>query len=381
MRRHLSRWGAAGLLAVLVSAFVPSAPSQGEPTPVSASASASASASPAASAAGAPRDGRIAVANVNSGQIETLNPDGSAVQQVSPPGDNSIQPAWAPDGSRIAYASQHADGDFRLYTVRSDGTGRQRVIDEPDGFSDFTPAYRPGGARLVFTRCRPDPPGGCALFSVRTGGRDRQRLTADVSDRADLFPDVSPDGRRIAFTRFGYRGIIAQVWIMRSDGSRAHPITTPRLEAGSPQWTRDGRHLLVTSLFSHVGENIYRIRDDGTRPTKLTSARFPHNAQFATPSPSGAHIVFSDDRAFPQVIGADLFLMDPNGGGQHPITSGGRLLDADWGTAPLVEPGSVHSPYARARSMAVPHVGVLPRGVVPQPHSLHPSPKYGPRWR
>jgi Tol biopolymer transport system component len=215
------------------------------------------------------------------------------------------------------------------------------VTGDRAGYAHFTPTFAPGGRHLFYARCLPDPPGGCAIYSVRTRGGGRRALTAyDQGDRADFYPDVSPDGRRIAFTRFGHRGIQAQVWVVRADGSHAHPITTPRLEAGAPQWTRDGRHLLVTSHFSHVGTNVYRIRDDGSEVTRLTCARFPHNAQFPAPSPSGSRIVFSDDRAYPQVIGADLFVMGPDGSGQHAVTSNGRLLDPDWGTAPLVPAGT-----------------------------------------
>jgi len=281
------------------------------------------------------RDGRIIFFNSDTGQLETSNPDGSARRFVTPAGEVAVDASWARDGSHIVYSSNRGGDDFRLFVARADGTGRRQVTGDAAGFSNFSPTFTRDGGTIIYTRCRPDPPGGCALFSVPArGGGARHALTA-FEDRADLEPDVSPGGRRIAFARFGFRGIQIQVWVMRLDGTHAHPITTPGLEAGSPRWTPDGRHLLVTSDFIHLGENIVRIRDDGTAIARLTHPRFPHSAEWADPSPSGARIVFSDDRAYPQIIGLDLFVMRRDGQGKHAITRHGLLFDADWGTAPL----------------------------------------------
>ena len=340
MRRQLNRWGVAAAAALVVSALVPT----GSP------AGAASTTTSSTTSASVPRDGRIVVSNLETGQIETLNPDGTAVVPVSPPGETGFQPSWSPDGSHIAFASDHA-GDPRIFVVRANGTGMQQITDDPEGWVHNTPTYTPDGQRIIFTRCRPDPPGGCALFSIRTNGQDRHAVTAyDNPDKADFLADVSPDGARVAFARFNDHGILSQVWVARIDGSHAHAVTTPALEAASPEWTKDGHHLLVTSNWQHVGENVYRVRDDGSQLTKLTARKFPHNAEMAAPSPSGAKIVYSDDQAFPGIIGAELFVMNPDGSGKHAITSGGRLLDADWGTAPLIKSSSATSPYATAKA-------------------------------
>jgi len=275
-------------------------------------------------------------ANVDTGRIETSNPDGSSRQTVSPADEVAVDPVWGPHAGRIAFSDNRGGNDFRLFVARPDGTGLRMVADDAAGFSDFSPAFTPDGRTLIYTRCRPDPPGGCALFSIPVAGGRSRALTRFVADRADFQADVSPDGRWVAFARFGFRGIIAKVWLMRTNGTHAHPITSARLEAGTPRWTPDGRHLLVTSVFAHLGENVFRIRTDGSHRVKLTDVRFPHNAVGASPSPSGSRIVFADDRAYPKVIGADLFVMRKSGAGEHPITREGRLLEPDWGTAPLV---------------------------------------------
>ena len=212
---------------------------------------------------------------------------------------------------------------------------------------------------------------------MRTNGQDRHAVTAyNGGDRADFYPDVSPDGARLAFVRFNEAGIIAQVWVARIDGSQAHPITTPQLEAGAPSWTHDGHHLLVTSAFSHYGENIYRVRDDGTQVTKLTSATFPHNSLGATMSPSGSRIVYADDQAYPQVIGADLVVMNPDGSGKHSIATHTRLFDPDWGTAPLVKASTARSSGGVAESAAPRRTLTLPRWLDPSHGQVQSSSKW-----
>lgn len=286
-------------------------------------------------ASGAVTDGRIVYVNNDTGQLETINPDGTARVEVTH-ADVNIMPAWTPDSSRILYSSNAGGDDFHLYSAKPDGTDIRQLTPEPPGFSDFDPVMSPDGALVVYTRCRPDPPGGCALFAVRADGSARHRVTRGNGD--DFSADVSPDGRRLAFARFGQGGVAARTWLSHLDGSTPHPVTTARLEAGSPQWTPDGHHLIVNSAFFHLGESIFRVSDRRSHGIRLTAHRFPHNDEFGEPSPSGSRIVFCSDRAAADLFRTDLFVMRADGTHEHPITHDGSLIDPDWGTAPLLPP-------------------------------------------
>jgi TolB protein len=52
-----------------------------------------------------------------------------------------IEPAWSPDGEWIIFASNREDPNFDLYVVRPDGTGLQRVLNDPDS-KDSYPSWR-----------------------------------------------------------------------------------------------------------------------------------------------------------------------------------------------------------------------------------------------
>jgi Tol biopolymer transport system component len=51
-------------------------------------------------------------------------------------------PAWSPDGTRIAFAEYSDVKDADIWTMKPDGTDRQRFTDFPD-FWDFRPSWAP----------------------------------------------------------------------------------------------------------------------------------------------------------------------------------------------------------------------------------------------
>jgi Tol biopolymer transport system component len=298
----------------------------------------------------APSDGRIVFSDFQTGQVYTVNPDGSALVQVTHlnPGQFATQPQWGPEGRRIVFAA-NLRGSFRLYVVSASGAHMRRVAFDGHGYDNFTPTFSNNGRRILYTRCRPDPPGGCAIYSIRADGTGRRPLThyrERIREGEDFFPAVSPNGRSIAFTRFDTGGVLAQVWVMRSDGARAHSITPVRLEAGQPRWTADGRHLLIVNNAAHLGDSVYRVRPDGSRLHLLTTPRWPNNDLFPAPSSRGDRIAFASDRTHRDLCCVELYVMRSNGGGEHMVKTGQHgVVFPDWGSAPLL-PASAATPDA-----------------------------------
>jgi Tol biopolymer transport system component len=206
---------------------------------------------------------------------------------------------------------------------------------------------------VIFSRCRPDPPGGCALFSVRTDGTHSRALTPYQPDVVDFLTSVSPDGRRIAFGRFGAHGIRAQVYVMRADGSNPHAITPPVLEAFSPDWAPDGQHITFSSDCCRLGGNIYVTNPDGTDIHRLTAASYPNNDFFSGYSPDGGSIAFASDRRYDNYCCSDLFVMTAAGSHEARVhISNVGVNFTAWGTAPPISARSAQSPAIRSVSPA-----------------------------
>jgi Tol biopolymer transport system component len=301
------------------------------------------------SSAPAATDGRLVFNDFGTGQLYTSNPDGSALVQVTHLRNGAARaPQWSPDTAHIAYFSPTAQG-IRLFEINSDGSGRHLVMKESPGYSDFTPDYTPDGQRIVFARCRPDPPGGCAVYSVRVDGSDRQAITRfGQGDRTsfEFWTRVSPDGEWISFQRFGWKGITVQTWLVRPDGTDAHAITKPRLLGTSAAWSPNARSLYFQGGSpSGLGLHIFKTPVSGGHATQITGTAFPNGDYLPGVSPSGRQIAFISDRTHPDLCCQDLYVMNADGSNQQLIDTGLSLVGSpDWGSAPLQSGPSVKMP-------------------------------------
>jgi len=109
-------------------------------------------------------------------QLWRVNVDGTGLTQLTNLPGEAHDPAWSPDGSTIAFASQ---GEIML--MNPDGSNI-RTLSGPGW--EFRPAWSPDGTRLVYASWR-----GSAgdIFSKKTDNTDERNLT-NTPDTADLDP-------------------------------------------------------------------------------------------------------------------------------------------------------------------------------------------------
>jgi Tol biopolymer transport system component len=78
-------------------------------------------------------NGRIAFSSYRQGQVDiyTMQPDGGGVRNLTNDASPDFQPAWSPDGERIAFVSLHVGSSHfdQLYTMDPQGEDRIRLTD------------------------------------------------------------------------------------------------------------------------------------------------------------------------------------------------------------------------------------------------------------
>ena len=189
-----------------------------------------------ATAAGPPATGRIAFSDFVTHQIYAVNPDGTGLAQLThePAGIAARWPDWSPDGSRMLFVRFNlSNGMGRIWIMNADGTGPRQLASDAPGYRDYQPSYTPDGRHIVFSRCSPSD-GLCAIWIMRSDGTHRHLVVPFIeapNETNNFDPEISPDGRRISYDRFGFNGIISQVWVADISGRHARPLTAPRLEA------------------------------------------------------------------------------------------------------------------------------------------------------
>ncbi len=103
-------------------------------------------------------------------------------------GGRSCRPRFSPDGKKIAYVSNEADGKGDIWIMNPDGSSKERLT-ERDDMHDYFPSWSPDGKYIVFcsdSLGRLDR-GRWALFLVKVS--TRRVFPLFDSGRRDLFPE------------------------------------------------------------------------------------------------------------------------------------------------------------------------------------------------
>ena len=207
---------------------------------------------------------------------------------------------WSPDGKSLLYAISRGKN---ILTIRSTATGEERFLSPrlryiydiswaPDGHSVL--AYGMTEREIGVFRIDAETsettklagafrapklsPDGKTLLFVSPTERAIKKRNLDTGEESAVAKvgavgyDLSPDGRQVVFQVDG------AVKTVSLNGGEPRELFPGSAQVHSPEWTRDGRYIIVAKTLSDESNEIWRLPAQGGTPLKL---ELPH--------PKGVH--------------------------------------------------------------------------------------------
>jgi TolB protein len=186
-----------------------------------------------------PNGNRLAFRNLDPQHLGLgiINLQQGTVSELTAHVEDSV-PEWSPDGSQIVFASnKHGDRKWRIYVISPDEVRGEGV----EWAFGAKPDWSSNGSLIAYHGCdlRGD---NCGVWVIKPGGFGPARLTTDANDTA---PAWSPDGSQVAFisTRTGDW----ELYLVEVASGRETRLTNSPAADVAPTWSPDGKQLAFLS--------------------------------------------------------------------------------------------------------------------------------------
>jgi len=202
-------------------------------------------------------------------------------------------PSWSPDGLFLAFVRLGA-GSSAVYTIPSLG-GQERKIADFGSRRVQGVSWSPDGSQLAVSAQR-EPFGAFSIFLVGVDTAHVRRITSPPkSDYGDVTPAFSPDGKALAFAR-GISDDVQDIFVYFFDTNEARQVTHDSVTVAGVDWLPDAKSIVFASHRRHAS-GIWSVKVDGGEAVGLASAGPGTNYEHPSLSADGSRLTYAQRTA------------------------------------------------------------------------------------
>jgi TolB protein len=216
---------------------------------------------------------RVAFASDRAGNwdIWIIDIEDKTVTQVTRTGDPELHPSWSPTGEQLAYCRLNRNAQhWELWVSDVNQATGGRFI----GFGLY-PAWSPNGESIVYQRARERGSRWFSIWRIDLTPDGEPRLPTEIASSADfalIQPTWSPDGRSVAYCRVHPDSVdlvselphvtraidAATIWMIDADGRSPIQLTNGPGDEFGPAWGADGRIYFTSTRTGN--ETVWSLR-------------------------------------------------------------------------------------------------------------------------
>jgi TolB protein len=203
-------------------------------------------------------------------ELYIVNADGSNLTPLPTAPGGDFDPAWSPDGKRIAFTSLR-DGYMQIYTINLEGQSVTRLTKTTSDIDTRQPAWSPFNNQIAYAEERF---GAYEIWAMTDNGQSQQQVVRSGPSFSDYSPEWSSDGKVILFNERNSSGF-PRPWVMaipyeKRNTDSAYKLNFDPWPVENVHYSSDGTMVIFEGISGDSNYDLFYETVSGQDRTRIT---------------------------------------------------------------------------------------------------------------